>query len=232
MATQRTALGRRLTEQRKARARLPLLTLVALFCLPLAGIRSAPIWICYVAFVLLYSLWALRLSAQFPRDRRLGYLLCLTDFAVLLPLLVWSSSAAVQDHPRMYLRGRVGGHVLRRKGRSGGGAPRILVRGSRRPAPWHEHDRDGLGHAAGASGAVASGGLSGDRLALWPCRPARAALRRGGLLLRRGEFATDTRGRQPAGAASSGARRTALPASRGRVAFLFEIESPPDGERG
>jgi hypothetical protein len=96
MDAQRTAPGRRLTEQRKARARLPLLTLVALVCLPLAGIRSAPIWICYVVFVVLYSLWALRLCTQFAHDRRLGYLLCLTDLAVLLPLLVWSNSAAVQ----------------------------------------------------------------------------------------------------------------------------------------
>jgi hypothetical protein len=47
-------------------------------------------------FVLLYSLWALRLSAHFWHDARLGYLLCLTDLAILLPLLVWSSSAAVQ----------------------------------------------------------------------------------------------------------------------------------------
>jgi hypothetical protein len=96
MAAKRTALGRRPTEQRKARARLPLLILIALLCLPLAGIRSAPIWICYVAFVALYSLWGLRLSAHFSHDRRLGYLLCLTDLAILLPLLVWSSSPAVQ----------------------------------------------------------------------------------------------------------------------------------------
>lgn len=54
------------------------------------------IWICYVGFVALYSLWVLRLCARFSRDRRLGYLLCLTDLAILLPLLVWSGSAAVQ----------------------------------------------------------------------------------------------------------------------------------------
>ena len=96
MAVQSTAPGRRLLEQRKARARLPLLILVALVCPPLAGVRSAPAWICYVVFVLLYSLWVLRLCAQFSGDRRLGYLLCLTDLAVLLPLLVWSTSAAVQ----------------------------------------------------------------------------------------------------------------------------------------
>jgi hypothetical protein len=96
MAAKRTALGRRLTEQRKARGRLVLLTLIALLCPPLAGIRSVSVWVCYVAFVVLYSLWALRLTAQFSHDRRLGYLLCLTDLAILLPLLVWSQNGAVQ----------------------------------------------------------------------------------------------------------------------------------------
>jgi GGDEF domain-containing protein len=96
MDAQRTAPGRRLTEQRKARARLPLLILVALVCPPLAGIRSTVIWVSYAVFVVLYSLWVLRLSAQFAHDRRLGYLLCLTDLAILFPILVWSGSAAIQ----------------------------------------------------------------------------------------------------------------------------------------
>jgi hypothetical protein len=96
MDAQRTAPGRRLTEQRKSRARLPLLILVALICPPLAGVRSTIIWVSYVAFVVLYSLWVLRLCAQFAHDRRLGYLLCLTDLATLLPLLVWTRSAAIQ----------------------------------------------------------------------------------------------------------------------------------------
>ncbi len=96
MEQQSTAPGRRLTEQRKARVRVPLLILVALVVTPLAGIRSIPIWMCYAVLSLLYSLWALRLCAQFARDQRLGYLLCLTDLAIVLPLLVWSSSAALQ----------------------------------------------------------------------------------------------------------------------------------------
>jgi GGDEF domain-containing protein len=96
MEQQRTAPGRRLTEQRKARGRLPLLILVAAVFTPLAGIRSVPVWVCYSVFALLYALWALRLCAQFAHDRRLGYLLCLTDLAIVLPLLVWSSSAALQ----------------------------------------------------------------------------------------------------------------------------------------
>lgn len=96
MATLRTAPGRRLTEQRKARVRLPLLILVALVTPPLAGIRSIPAWVCYAVFASLYSLWALRLCTQFGHDRRLGYLLCLADLAILLPLLVWSSGATLQ----------------------------------------------------------------------------------------------------------------------------------------
>jgi len=73
-----------------------LLTIIAVVFPPLVGIRSATIWVCYVAFVILYSFWALRLTAHFARDRRLGYLLCLTDIAILLPLLVWSAGPAVQ----------------------------------------------------------------------------------------------------------------------------------------
>jgi len=96
MDAQRTAPGRRLTEQRKARTRLSLLIIVALICPPLAGVHSTIIWASYVVFVALYSLSVLRLCAQFSHDRRLGYLLCLSDLAILFPLLVWSSSAAIQ----------------------------------------------------------------------------------------------------------------------------------------
>jgi hypothetical protein len=96
MAAKRTALGRRLTEQRKARTRLPLLVSITLLVPALAGIRSISIWVCYLIFIVMYSLWALRLTTHFADDRRLGYLLCLTDLAVLLPLLVWSRAAAVQ----------------------------------------------------------------------------------------------------------------------------------------
>jgi GGDEF domain-containing protein len=96
MAAQRTALGSHLTERDKARARVVLLTLVALVCPPLAGIRSVTVWLCYAGFAVLYALWGLRLTTQFSGDRRLGYLLCLTDAAILLPLLVWSSGPGIQ----------------------------------------------------------------------------------------------------------------------------------------
>ncbi len=96
MIGQRTAPARRVTEHQKARVRLPLLTLIALFGPLFSGVRSTSVWIVYVVFVVLYALWTLRLSRSFSRDRRLGYLLCLTDIAIMLPLLVWSSSAALR----------------------------------------------------------------------------------------------------------------------------------------
>ena len=95
MRQKRTALLACFTERQKARARLPLLTLLAAVCPPLVGIRSVSVWIFYVVFVTLYSLWSLRLAGHFSGDRRLGYLLCLTDTAILLPLLVWSSAVGV-----------------------------------------------------------------------------------------------------------------------------------------
>jgi hypothetical protein len=86
----------RVTEHSKARARVILLATIALVCPPLAGVRSATVWIFYAAFLILYSLWSLRLTRNFSGDRRLGYLLSLTDAAVLLPLLVWASAASMQ----------------------------------------------------------------------------------------------------------------------------------------
>lgn len=96
MTGQRTAPLPRVTEHQKARVRLPLLTVLALIGPPLTGVRSASVWILYVVFVILYSLWSLRLSCNFSGDRRLGYVLCLTDTAILLPLLVWSSAVGMQ----------------------------------------------------------------------------------------------------------------------------------------
>lgn len=96
MTGQRTALVPRLSEHHKARTRLPLLTLLAVVCPPLAGVRTMAVWISYGVFVILYSLWCLRLTRSYAVDRRLGYLLCLTDTAILLPLMVWSTAAGMQ----------------------------------------------------------------------------------------------------------------------------------------
>jgi GGDEF domain-containing protein len=81
-------------ERQKARARLILFGAISLIG-PLLFGSSIVRWLFYFMFVLLYSLWALRLTAVFA-DSRLGYLLCLTDIAVMLPFLVWSSNLAIR----------------------------------------------------------------------------------------------------------------------------------------
>ncbi len=96
MTGQLTARRARVTEHYKARARVVLLTLIAVISPPLAGVRSVAVWVFYVLFLVAYSLWSLRLTRNFSGDRRLGYLLCATDTAILLPVLVWTSAAAVQ----------------------------------------------------------------------------------------------------------------------------------------
>jgi len=96
MTRERTAPVLRLTEHHKARLRILLFTLLTLLVPALSGVRSTAAWVVYVFFALLYSLWTLRLSSIFARDRRLGYVLCLTDVAVLLPLLVWDSGRGVR----------------------------------------------------------------------------------------------------------------------------------------
>jgi len=96
MTGQRTTGSLRLTERQKARARLVLLTLIAVIAPPLAGVRSPAVWAVYISLVVAYSLWTLRLTRNYSGDRRLGYLLCLADGAVLLPLLVWSSAPAAR----------------------------------------------------------------------------------------------------------------------------------------
>jgi len=96
MTGQLTAKPARVTEHHKARARVLLLTLVGLLCPPLAGVRSVAVWIFYLVFLIAYSLWSLRLTRNFGGDRRLGYLLSMTDTAILLPLLVWTSAAVMR----------------------------------------------------------------------------------------------------------------------------------------
>ena len=96
MTGQLTARPAHVTEQHKARARVLVLTFIGLVCPPLAGVRSVAVWIFYSLFVIAYSLWSLRLTRNFSGDRRLGYLLCLTDTAILLPVLVWTSAASMR----------------------------------------------------------------------------------------------------------------------------------------
>jgi hypothetical protein len=98
MAAQRTARNPHTRERQKEKAwaRLALLTAVGLVCPPLAAARSGTVWGLYLAFLVLYALWTARLARSFPADRRLAYLLCITDGAVLVPLLVWTQSAAMR----------------------------------------------------------------------------------------------------------------------------------------
>lgn len=93
MTGHQTALGLRLSELHKARARLPLIVALSVVVPPLAGVSSVPVWVTYAFFAAVYGLWALRLAGLYASDRRLGLLLCLTDTAFLLPLLVWTDAA-------------------------------------------------------------------------------------------------------------------------------------------
>jgi GGDEF domain-containing protein len=96
MTGQRTAPSLILTERTKARVRLPLLILATLVGPPLAGMRFTPVWLIYILFGFVYALWALRLTQLFSADNRLGYLLCLTDSALLLPLAAWSTGLGMK----------------------------------------------------------------------------------------------------------------------------------------
>jgi hypothetical protein len=224
MAAKRTAQGRPLTEQRKARARVVLLTLIALVFPPLAGIRSATIWVCYLAFVILYSLWAQRLATHFARDRRLGYLLCLTDMAILLPLLVWSTGHSVQavlilvcvaSLATTYLADRAEQHAARRT--------------FSRPVMGEQQETFGVETASGTplERAVRV------RLALFQATGARFAL----VVLRVLRFEENTSyygeessqrvvsavSRRGLRVLGQDAQRFVLPG--GRIAFLFEVDS-------
>jgi GGDEF domain-containing protein len=96
MKAQQTARKAHVTERQKAWARLALLTVVGLVCPPLAAARSAAVWGTYLLLAVLYSLWTVRVSRTVTRDRLLGYLLCLTDAVVLVPLMVWSVGPAMR----------------------------------------------------------------------------------------------------------------------------------------
>jgi hypothetical protein len=96
MKALRTAGKAHVTERQKAWARVALLTVVGLVCPPLAAARSGFVWGIYLVLVVLYSLWAVRITSAASRDKKLGYLLCLTDGAILVPILVWSSGVAMR----------------------------------------------------------------------------------------------------------------------------------------
>jgi hypothetical protein len=90
MKAQTTAGKVHVTERQKAWARLALLTVVGLVCPPLAAAGSGLVWGIYLLLVVLYSLWTVRITRVTSREKQIGYLLCVTDALVLVPLFVWS----------------------------------------------------------------------------------------------------------------------------------------------
>src|SRR4030042_6695758 len=96
MTAKRTSGDAHVTERQKAWARLALLAVVGFVCPPLAAARSGIVWVLYLVLVVLYSLWTVRVIHRSSAHHRLGYLLCLADGIVLLPLLVWSYGGAMR----------------------------------------------------------------------------------------------------------------------------------------
>jgi GGDEF domain-containing protein len=86
----------RVTELRKAWVRLPLLVLLTCLVPGMAGGWSTALWVLYAVVAVFYSLWGLRLALGFPQDRRLGRALCVTDMALILPLLIWGPGSGLR----------------------------------------------------------------------------------------------------------------------------------------
>jgi GGDEF domain-containing protein len=89
MGATTTARCARSGEQRKALYRLPLLTILALLGPSTFDLRVGLVSALYSLILVVYALWALRLTAVFRDDSGLGYLLALFDVALTLPLVVW-----------------------------------------------------------------------------------------------------------------------------------------------
>ncbi|HSR33792.1 MAG TPA: hypothetical protein VLY63_24765, partial [Anaerolineae bacterium] len=95
MKAKNTANLVHVTERQKAWARLALLTVVGLVCPPLAAARSGVVWGIYLLVVVAYSLWTVRITRLAVQERNLGYLLCVADAMVLVPIMVWSLEPAM-----------------------------------------------------------------------------------------------------------------------------------------
>lgn len=227
MTRERTAPGPRLTERHKARFRLPLFFLLAVFVPVLVGVGSILAWGFYVLFVVLYSLWALRLTSTFARDRRLGYLLCLTDVAVLLPLLLWDPGRAVRSVVIVtYAAGLVLTFAIARA--------RVRA-GVSSPISFAAHRETGMRNAPTPEMVLEQAVRT--RLMLYATTGARFGL----VILRvlRFDEAATVYGADGAARMVSAIGRRGLrhlgpdaqrfPLSRGRVAFLFEIEPSAAG---
>ncbi len=96
MKAQETAQKAHVTERQKAWARLALLTVVGLTCPPLAAAKSVVVWGIYLLVVVLYSVWTVHITRTSAYDRQLGYLLCVTDALMLIPIMMWSLGSAMR----------------------------------------------------------------------------------------------------------------------------------------
>ncbi|MHB1345782.1 MAG: diguanylate cyclase domain-containing protein [Thermoleophilia bacterium] len=89
MDTITTTGSLRSREHLKARYRLPLLGVLAALGPSAFGLRVGLLSGLYSLILLVYGLWALRLTVVFRDDPGLGYLLSLFDVALTVPLVLW-----------------------------------------------------------------------------------------------------------------------------------------------
>jgi GGDEF domain-containing protein len=115
-----TARSSRVGEQQKARYRLLVFGLLALFGPPAFGVQVGLLSALYSLTIAGYALWTMRLTVVFHDDDSLGYLLTLFDIVMTVPLLMWgtetwltipvvalwvaglSMSASIQRHSRVH----------------------------------------------------------------------------------------------------------------------------------
>ena len=88
VATARSSRG---GEQQKARYRLLVFGLLALFGPPAFGIPVGLLSALYAVTLLGYALWAMRLTVVFHDDDSVGYLLTLFDIVMTVPLVLWGT---------------------------------------------------------------------------------------------------------------------------------------------
>lgn len=84
-----TASHLRSGEHLKGRYRLPLLGVLAALGPSAFGLRVGLLSGLYSLILVVYALWALRLTVVFRDDAGLGYLLSLFDVALTVPLVIW-----------------------------------------------------------------------------------------------------------------------------------------------
>ena len=232
MIGQRTAPVRRVTEHHKARVRLPLFTLIALLGPLLSGIRSTSVWIVYVIFVILYSLWALRLSRYFLErpSARLPLVPHRHRYPAAAARLEFRGRAAgtpglgVRGWACLHVRSRsIPGQEPRDDGRRDAGHTGSISQGL--AGQRQALRRAQCGNTPGARGADPPAGLHGDRGTVRAGGAPHRPVRGNRSLLRRG----DLRAGLSAAVSRRGLRLLGPDAQHfslqgGRVAFVFATE--------